>query len=156
MTLSLAGGWGWGNCFPRSGKRELQVQLKIERASHFSFQTKQLRRQLRLGFFSLHFRVARWYVFKPKINPVWVNSEGPYNGKIWYILWLFGIFTAVWSSLWPFGNVVIIYVYFFPVWYIVSTKIWQPCFTFQPNSNGCFAKMTLRNVCIHYVSKIHP
>jgi hypothetical protein len=30
-------------------------------------------------------RVARWFVFKPKI-PIWVNFGGPCNGKCWYIL----------------------------------------------------------------------
>jgi hypothetical protein len=38
-------------------------------------------------------RVARWFVFKPKI-PLWVNFGGPYNGKCWYILWSFGIFNG--------------------------------------------------------------
>jgi hypothetical protein len=27
-------------------------------------------------------RVARWFVFKPKI-PIWVNFEGSCNGKSW-------------------------------------------------------------------------
>jgi hypothetical protein len=36
-------------------------------------------------------RVARWFVFKPKI-PIWVNFGGPWNGKGWYILWLFWIY----------------------------------------------------------------
>jgi hypothetical protein len=35
-------------------------------------------------------RVARWFVFKPKI-PVWVNFGGPLNGKCWHSLWPFGI-----------------------------------------------------------------
>jgi hypothetical protein len=36
-------------------------------------------------------RVARWYVFEPKI-PIWVNLAGSWNGKCWRILWSFGIF----------------------------------------------------------------
>jgi hypothetical protein len=36
-------------------------------------------------------RVARWYIFKPKI-PIWVNFGGPWNLKGWYILWPFAIF----------------------------------------------------------------
>jgi hypothetical protein len=36
-------------------------------------------------------RVARWYVFKPKIQ-LWVNSGGPRNEKGWYIIWPFGIY----------------------------------------------------------------
>jgi hypothetical protein len=35
-------------------------------------------------------RVARWYIFKPKI-PIWVNFGGPWNGKGWYIQWTFGV-----------------------------------------------------------------
>jgi hypothetical protein len=33
------------------------------------------------------------YLLEPKM-PIWVNFGGPYtyNGKCWYILWLFGIF----------------------------------------------------------------
>jgi hypothetical protein len=36
-------------------------------------------------------RVARWFVFKPKIA-IWVNFGGPWNGKCWYLLLPFGIF----------------------------------------------------------------
>jgi hypothetical protein len=35
-------------------------------------------------------RVARWYIFKPKI-PIWVHFESPWTGKVWLILWPFGI-----------------------------------------------------------------
>jgi hypothetical protein len=61
-------------------------------------------------------RVARWFVFKPKI-PIWVNFGGPWNGKmllyfmtICNILWRFGLFygdlvyfMAIWYILWRFG-----------------------------------------------------
>jgi hypothetical protein len=47
----------------------------------------------------VRFRVARWYIFKPKI-PLWVNFRGSWNGKGWYILWPFGIYI-----LRPFGTV---------------------------------------------------
>jgi hypothetical protein len=47
-------------------------------------------------------RVARWYIFKPKI-PIWVNfGESCYG--IYYM--------AIWSVLWPFDICVI------PIWYI--------------------------------------
>jgi hypothetical protein len=36
-------------------------------------------------------RVARWYVFKPKIS-IWVNFGGPWNGKGWHTVWPFGIY----------------------------------------------------------------
>jgi hypothetical protein len=46
-----------------------------------------------------HHRVARCYIFKPKI-PIWVNFGGPWNGKGWYILLSFEIYiTAMWYIL---------------------------------------------------------
>jgi hypothetical protein len=33
---------------------------------------------------------------------------------------------AVWYILWPFGNLEEIWNIFFPFWYILSRKIWQP------------------------------
>jgi predicted RNA-binding protein YlxR (DUF448 family) len=35
-------------------------------------------------------RVARWFVFKPKIQ-IWVNLGGSCNGRGWYILWTLGL-----------------------------------------------------------------
>jgi hypothetical protein len=35
-------------------------------------------------------RVARWYVFEPKIQ-IRESFGGPWNEKSWYILWPFGI-----------------------------------------------------------------
>jgi hypothetical protein len=34
----------------------------------------------------LRSRVARWFVFKPKIQ-IWENFLGSYNGRCWHILW---------------------------------------------------------------------
>jgi hypothetical protein len=36
-------------------------------------------------------RVARWFVFKPKIQ-IWVNFGGSCNGICWHILWTLGPF----------------------------------------------------------------
>jgi hypothetical protein len=54
-------------------------------------------------------RVARWYVFEPKIR-IWVNFGGSFDGRRWYILWPFGLFyghlvyfMAIWYILWLFG-----------------------------------------------------
>jgi hypothetical protein len=41
--------------------------------------------------FLLPARVARWYMFKPKIQ-IWVNFGGCWNEKAWYIVWPLGIF----------------------------------------------------------------
>jgi hypothetical protein len=61
----------------------------------------------------LHIRFARWYIFKQKI-PIWVNFGGSCIGRCWYILWPFGIFTAIWYILWPFGIFYghLVYIYF--------------------------------------------
>jgi hypothetical protein len=45
-------------------------------------------------------RVARWFVFKPKI-PIWVNFGSPWRGNFWYILWSFVLFYI--HILCPFG-----------------------------------------------------
>jgi hypothetical protein len=47
-------------------------------------------------------RVARWYIFKPKI-PIWVNLEDleMENVDVYYGHWEF--ITAIWYILWPFG-----------------------------------------------------
>jgi hypothetical protein len=74
----------------------------------------------------LSIRVARWFVFKPKIQ-IWVNFVGSCNGRCWYILWTLGpfyglllYFMDIWYSSWKFGI-------FFPFCYFVRRKIWQPC-----------------------------
>jgi hypothetical protein len=36
-------------------------------------------------------RVARWYIFKPKIK-IWVIIGGSCNGRCWYIMWTFDLF----------------------------------------------------------------
>jgi hypothetical protein len=40
---------------------------------------------------SVHARVARWYIFKPKI-PIWVNFGGSCTRRCWYILRPFDLF----------------------------------------------------------------
>jgi hypothetical protein len=50
-------------------------------------------------------RVARWFVFKPKI-PIWVNFGGPKIGKCLYISWPFGIFyghCGFFMTIWYIG-----------------------------------------------------
>jgi hypothetical protein len=39
---------------------------------------------LKTRTFALRFRVARWYIFKPKM-PIWINFGGPGNGRCWYV-----------------------------------------------------------------------
>jgi hypothetical protein len=74
----------------------------------------------------LHGRVARWFVFKPKI-PLWVNFGGPYidwkNGYIFEISGIFyrrlGYFMTIWYILCSF-------VTFFPFWYYGREKSGNP------------------------------
>jgi hypothetical protein len=51
-------------------------------------------------------RVARWFVFKPKIQ-IWVTFGGSCNGRCWHILWTLGrfyglslYFMDIWYSSW--------------------------------------------------------
>jgi hypothetical protein len=66
-------------------------------------------------------RVARWFVFKPKI-PIGVNFGRSCNGKSWRVLWPFSLFyghckclMAIWYILWSFGL-------FFPVLVFCTKK----------------------------------
>jgi hypothetical protein len=72
----------------------------------------------------LSLRVARWYIFKPKI-PIGVNFRRPRNWlvctvAIWNILRAFGAFYDYSVSQWHFGI-------FPPFWNFKSRKIWQTC-----------------------------
>jgi hypothetical protein len=107
-------------------------------------------------------RVARWYIFKPKI-PNWVNFKGSCDGKFWYFKWPFGrfysyliYFEANWYILWSFGI-------FFPVLVfldraksgnpvvdlaaVIYPQIWQiPTFTKCCPQNG--HRSVLWKICI--------
>jgi hypothetical protein len=65
-------------------------------------------------------RVARWYIFKPKIQ-IWVTFGVYCNERRGQFLRPFGLF---YSHLVYY---VVILVYFSPFWYVVPRKIWQPC-----------------------------
>jgi hypothetical protein len=72
-------------------------------------------------------RVARWFIFQPKI-PIWVNFERP------YIDWKMLIYSmAIWNiyrHLWYFMiilNILCSFGRFSRFWYQVPIKIWQPC-----------------------------
>jgi hypothetical protein len=63
--------------------------------------------------------VARWIVFKPKIQ-IWVNFEGlamEDDGIFYGLLVRFTVLFILYANL----------VYFSPLWYFVPRKIWQPC-----------------------------
>jgi hypothetical protein len=70
-------------------------------------------------------RVARWFIFKPKI-PLWVNFGGL---KIEYVCIFYNhleYFTATWYNLWLFGIVCCDLVYFSHFGMFGPRKIWQP------------------------------
>jgi hypothetical protein len=56
-------------------------------------------------------RVARWFVFKPKIK-IWVNFGGSCCGK--YLVY----FMTIWSTLRPLEIFYGHFVYFVVIWYI--------------------------------------
>jgi hypothetical protein len=61
----------------------------------------------------------------------------------WNILvcfWPFYYFTAIGNILWPFGIFCGHLVYFFPFWYFVQRKIWQPRSLKSGKFNFCFHK----------------
>jgi hypothetical protein len=77
-------------------------------------------------------RVARWHIFKPKIQ-IWVNFRGTCNGRcwrIWSILRPFRIYFGLFGIF--YGNA----VYFTAFWYVVPIKIWQPWPNFGAKSAG--------------------
>jgi hypothetical protein len=68
-------------------------------------------------------RVARWYIFKPKI-PSWVILEGLAMEDVGNIIWPFGLFydhmvyfMAIWCILWLFDT-------FMSTWYIFVSLVY--------------------------------
>jgi hypothetical protein len=70
-------------------------------------------------------RVARWFVFKPKIQ-IWVNFGGSWNGRCWYVLWtlrpFYSLLLYFMDILYSLFN--LLYIYRFGILY--QEKIWQP------------------------------
>jgi hypothetical protein len=107
-------------------------------------------------------RVARWFVFKPKI-PNWVNF-GMENLGIYYDHLVY--FTSTGNILRPSGIFCGNLVYFSPFWYFGRRKIWQPCcaplisklgpiqFT-NERSNG-FRSTSLRYVHVYIYVAVGP
>jgi hypothetical protein len=69
-------------------------------------------------------RVARWFVFQPKIT-IWVNFGGPYIYRKMFI-----DFMAIWNILWRFGifcdHLILHLVHFWVLVSCTKRKIWQP------------------------------
>jgi hypothetical protein len=60
---------------------------------------------------NVHSWVARWFVFKPKIQ-IWVNFGGSCDERCWSFLWPFGQFDVHLAIFCGF------LVYFMVIWYI--------------------------------------
>jgi hypothetical protein len=80
-------------CSKVSAKRKTQKPNKLSKA---------VSAKPRLHFKRAHTgRVARWFVFKPKI-PIWINFGGPYIGNYFYCFYIFGnleYFMEIWDIL---------------------------------------------------------
>jgi hypothetical protein len=78
--------------------------------------------------------MAKWYILWP--NGIFYGQMVYFMAK-WYILWPNGIFyvqmvyfIAKWYILWPpiwYMYILYSFCIFFPFWYVVPGKIWQPC-----------------------------
>jgi hypothetical protein len=70
-------------------------------------------------------RVARWYIFIPKIS-FWEYYGRPWNGKFCKTFCRLDIFIAIWHILWPIGMLCCHMGCFSTFWYVATLKIWQP------------------------------
>jgi hypothetical protein len=94
----------------------IEVLFNTVKVMHYIILTKK-----RLGF-----RVARWFIFKPKI-PIWVHFGGPWKGKCFIFFDHLEYFMAIWYYLWQIGIVCGHLVYICPFGTFEPRKIWQPC-----------------------------
>jgi hypothetical protein len=69
----------------------IEILLKIIDLQMPGFASTVLRQQSLLRSHTDTVRVARCYIFMPKMT-IWVNFKKPLNGNFLYILWPFGIF----------------------------------------------------------------
>jgi hypothetical protein len=93
-------------------------------------------------------RVARWYIFIPKI-PIWYTLEGLGTVNV-------GIFWAIWYVLWAFGIFCshLLHDTFFPILVCCTNKNLQLTYTCYIKIRlvkmpGKFSKATLHNQCRH-------
>jgi hypothetical protein len=78
-------------------------------------------------------RVARWFLFKPKI-PIWANFGGPYidwKMLVYFMVirdisWPFSICYGNLVMLWSFGTFCVHLVHFFPFWDHAPKKSGNP------------------------------
>jgi hypothetical protein len=93
---------------------------------HFDTLDSDVRDHLKQTFFLRgQSRVARWFIFKPKI-PVWVIIYGPRleNVETFYVHLLY--LADVWDILWPFGTFRVNLVHFFVFGIVYQEKSGNP------------------------------
>jgi hypothetical protein len=67
------------------------TQSSTDAASYNDLSQATATLRISVNFINQHVRVARWFIFKPKI-PIWVNFGRALDWKNGYTLWPFGIF----------------------------------------------------------------
>jgi hypothetical protein len=70
------------------------------------------------------YRVARWYIFKPRI-PIRVNFGGSSKSTCWYNFWPFGLFYGYLVNFVVIGYIFHVCV---AMLYVCARKICQPCY----------------------------
>jgi hypothetical protein len=106
--------------------RAITSRYKRSKISSQSQRTVTMLKSATRYFFPV--RVARWFVFKPKIQ-IWVNFGGSCNWRWLYILWTPGPFYGLFMYiLWTFGIIHGNLVYFSRFGILYQEKSGNPAF----------------------------
>jgi hypothetical protein len=84
--------------------------------------------------------------FQTKKIPIWVNFGGSCNEEVGIFYFPLVYFTTIWYILWPFGKFHGYLVDFFPCWYVVPRKIWQPWSLLRRSIRFFYLGISIRNV----------
>jgi hypothetical protein len=79
------------NISPRMPDRRMELILCLPMYFASNWRNKKTQKLLASRYRRPTSRVARWFVFKTKIQ-MWVNFGGSCNRRWWYILWTLGPF----------------------------------------------------------------
>jgi hypothetical protein len=93
----------------------------LERYSKFTNDVYQVSFHAKVWSDLLDIRVAKWFIFKPKI-PIWVNFEVLRLENVIYFMAIWNIFMDVWDILWPLGTFCVNLVHYSRFWYHVPKK----------------------------------
>jgi hypothetical protein len=104
---------------------QAEVNVMITNLGFFSLVGKKLalKKCILIIFVNKYFRVARWYIFIPKMTTL-VHFRGPWDGKFRWFSWPFGILLKFGVGiLWPFCIWIDILVYFMANRYFIFVAI---------------------------------